>query len=251
MYDDADLAHKAARGRNIALSQRPDAIQRHGRGAPVASIHSIHMRARLRRSISSTPTGGVAKRIFDILISSLILALLALPLAIVATLIRLDSAGPVLFVQRRGGFRGRPFLIYKFRTMKSCDDGPTISQATIQDNRVTRLGAFLRKTSIDELPQLINVLKGDMSLIGPRPHALAHDEAFAKIDQRYRRRFRARPGITGLAQVSGSRGLTDTDQAVHDRVAFDNAYIRTWSLALDAQILMRTALLLLGDKNAY
>jgi lipopolysaccharide/colanic/teichoic acid biosynthesis glycosyltransferase len=194
--------------------------------------------------------GGVAKRVFDLVVALCALCALSIPLAVVWALVRLESPGPGLFRQRRGGFQGRPFHIYKFRTMTT-REGRTIIQARQVDERVTRLGRFLRRTSIDELPQLINVVLGDMSIVGPRPHALAHDRLFSTMDRRYAGRHRARPGITGLAQVSGARGQTDTREKVLTRLEFDLRYIARWSLLSDLKIIVRTVLVLFRDRNAY
>ncbi|MGE3143018.1 MAG: sugar transferase [Hyphomonadaceae bacterium] len=191
------------------------------------------------------------KRAFDIVVSAAALLALSPLLLIVTVAVLMDGRGPAFFLQRRGGFVGRPFLIYKFRTMTTMDDGKAISQAVRDDPRVTRLGALLRKLSIDELPQLYNVLKGDMSIVGPRPHAVAHDREFMAVAPRYRSRRRARPGITGLAQVSGSRGLTADAASVEARVALDLRYIETWSPLLDVWIIVRTALLMFYDKRAH
>jgi lipopolysaccharide/colanic/teichoic acid biosynthesis glycosyltransferase len=166
-------------------------------------------------------------------------------LFLVALAIMLETPGPPLFLQRRGGAFGRRFLIFKFRTMTTANDGKIIRQAVRDDPRITRLGAFLRAWSIDELPQLINVVRGEMSLVGPRPHAVAHDDAFQQVERRYARRCRARPGITGLAQVSGCRGLTADTASVRARVAHDLDYIRRWSLWLDLVIIAKTVVVLL------
>jgi lipopolysaccharide/colanic/teichoic acid biosynthesis glycosyltransferase len=176
----------------------------------------------------------------DIVLSLFALALLAGPMATIALLIKLDSPGPVFFRQRRAGFRGRVFRIYKFRTMTSMEDGRDVAQAIDGDARVTRLGRFLRRTSLDEIPQLINVLLGQMSLVGPRPHAILHEHEFRRFDLAYTRRRFARPGITGLAQVCGARGITDTDDKVARRIRYDLAYIDHWSIWLDLLILLRT-----------
>jgi lipopolysaccharide/colanic/teichoic acid biosynthesis glycosyltransferase len=165
-------------------------------------------------------------------------------------LVRIESPGTGLFRQRRGGFQGRPFFIFKFRTMRTCES-KSIAQAKQLDDRTTRLGRFLRRYSIDELPQLINVLLGDMSLVGPRPHALAHDRQFSTIDRRYVGRHHARPGITGLAQVSGARGLTDTRDKILQRTDFDLEYVSTWSWLQDARIILRTVQVVLRDRNAF
>ncbi len=178
--------------------------------------------------------------------------LLLLPfLLIVAALIVLESRGNPLFTQRRTGFGGAPFVIYKFRTMRVREDGATVVQAARDDDRITFLGRLLRRTSIDELPQLINVLKGEMSLVGPRPHALAHDEYYGARVLGYPSRFLAKPGITGLAQISGFRGNTARIELMAARVAKDLDYIRDWSIFLDIKILLKTVRLVAFDPEAY
>jgi putative colanic acid biosynthesis UDP-glucose lipid carrier transferase len=221
-----------------------------GRGEIVPPLRRLYAE-RPRRARVAIPVGGVTKRLFDILVSGAALIVLAPFLAAVAILVRATSPGPALFLQRRGGLKGRTFQVCKFRTMTTMDDGRQVAQATRQDARVTPIGAFLRKSSIDELPQLLNVFKGEMSVVGPRPHAIAHDKKFASIDPNYRLRHRARPGITGLAQVSGCRGLVETDEQLQERVRYDNAYIERWSLWLDLVIIVRTALLVLNDDKAF
>jgi putative colanic acid biosynthesis UDP-glucose lipid carrier transferase len=191
------------------------------------------------------------KRAFDI-VMALGALLVFLPLLLtVAALVRLESPGPAFFRQRRTGLNGHIFTVYKFRTMTVAEDGDVVRQATRQDARVTALGAILRKFSLDELPQLLNILKGDMSLIGPRPHAVAHDEAWASQVPGYELRFRARPGLTGYAAVCGFRGEVKELQAIVDRVRSDNEYIDTWSFALDLNIAWRTLPLIFGDERAY
>ncbi len=172
------------------------------------------------------------------------LLLLAPLLLIVAAMVRLDSPGPILFRQERRGMGGETFPIYKFRTMSAAASRETFRQAVAGDARVTRLGRFLRATSIDELPQLLNVLKGDMALIGPRPHPLALDEVFCNSVPNYLDRYLVRPGITGLAQVSGHRGPTPDVAAMSARVALDLGYIENWSLKADLIVLFRTIKLL-------
>jgi lipopolysaccharide/colanic/teichoic acid biosynthesis glycosyltransferase len=194
--------------------------------------------------------GGPAKRAFDIIAAGAALTVLSPALLVVWGVVRLESPGPGLFRQRRGGFQGRPFYILKFRTMRACE-GSSISQAKKEDGRTTRIGRFLRKNSIDELPQLFNVLMGDMSIIGPRPHALAHDRKFASVDRRYMGRHHARPGITGLAQVSGARGPTDTNEKIVQRMLFDLDYVANWSWKLDLQILLKTLRVVVRDRNAF
>lgn len=191
------------------------------------------------------------KRAFDIILSAGAI-LFFLPLLLtVAFLIRMESPGPALFRQRRTGLNGVIFTVFKFRTMTVTEDGASVKQATQGDKRVTALGAILRKFSIDELPQLLNVLRGEMSLIGPRPHAVAHDEAWGEQAPGYNRRFRAKPGLTGYAAVCGFRGEVRELQAILDRVQADNEYIDTWTFALDMKIVWRTIPLIFGDERAY
>jgi putative colanic acid biosynthesis UDP-glucose lipid carrier transferase len=191
------------------------------------------------------------KRLVDVVGASLLLLVLAPFLVLIAVLIRLESRGPALFRQRRTGLDGAPFVIYKFRTMTVAEDGDVVVQASRHDCRVTRLGRFLRRTSIDELPNLLNVLLGHMSLIGPRPHALAHDRYWSAIIPGYNSRFLAKPGITGLAQVEGWRGETPNLESMAGRIARDLDYIRGWSIGLDFAIAARTLLLGPLDPTAY
>ena len=168
-----------------------------------------------------------------------------------AILIKLDSAGPVFFLQRRYGFNQRPFEIIKFRSMHTSDDGEVVHQAKKDDPRVTRVGYWLRRCNIDEFPQLFNVIKGEMSLVGPRPHALSHDREFEQRISTYARRHKVKPGITGWAQIHGLRGETDTDEKVRLRVEHDLHYIDNWSVWLDLQILVRTVISPASYRNAY
>jgi len=197
------------------------------------------------------PIGGGLKRGLDLVVASLALLALAPLLAAIAAAVKLDSPGPLLFRQRRAGYRGRVFRIYKFRTMTTLEDGRDFRQAARDDARVTRVGRLLRRTSLDELPQLINVLRGEMSLVGPRPHALLQEQTFRLQNQSYALRRMAKPGITGLAQVSGARGAADSPQKLARRLEFDLHYIRNWSLWLDLKILLRTAVLLARDPAAF
>ena len=194
---------------------------------------------------------GLAKRLCDLILGGLLLLLLAVPMAVIAVAIRLTSPGPALFRQRRYGLDGREIRIWKFRTMTVCEDGPQAVQAQPDDPRVTRLGALLRRTSLDELPQLFNVLAGSMSLVGPRPHAHAQNEEFRSQIAGYMLRHKIKPGITGLAQVNGWRGVTDVPEKMRKRVEFDHRYIREWSLWLDIKILLKTVLVVISGKNAY
>ncbi len=193
---------------------------------------------------------GVLKRGSDIVFASILIALLWPLMLAIAGGVRMSSPGPIIFKQRRYGLYGERILVYKFRTMSVCEDD-SIAQARRDDPRVTPFGRFLRKTSLDELPQLFNVLFGSMSLVGPRPHAVAHNEEYRKLIDGYMLRHKVRPGITGWAQVNGFRGETESLEKMKRRVEYDLHYLRNWSLALDISILFRTARLVLRDTNAY
>ena len=194
---------------------------------------------------------GVLKRVTDVVLTTCVLIPLLPVLAIVALLVKLSSPGPAIFRQRRYGLDGQEITVYKFRTMTVTEDGDKVVQATVGDRRVTPIGAFLRRYSIDELPQLVNVLQGRMSLVGPRPHAVAHNEQYRKLIKGYMVRHKVLPGITGLAQVNGCRGETSKIEEMQARVEYDLQYLRQWSLALDVRILVRTFLMLWRDKKAY
>jgi lipopolysaccharide/colanic/teichoic acid biosynthesis glycosyltransferase len=194
---------------------------------------------------------GLAKRCLDLSLGLLALTILALPMLILAALIRAESKGPALFRQTRLGCNGAPFRILKFRTMSVMENGDVIKQAEIGDVRVTRVGAWMRRLSLDELPQLINVVAGDMSLIGPRPHALAHDRFYGREIAGYDKRQTVRPGMSGWAQVHGHRGATVTVSRMRERLAYDVWYARNATLALDLQIIGRTVGELLKQRNAY
>ena len=183
------------------------------------------------------------KRLTDVFLSTLLLFLLAPLLLIVAGVVASDRHGPVFFRQRRTGRNGVPFDILKFRTMNVCEDGDAVRQACSADPRITKIGSFLRKTSIDELPQLINVLRGEMSLVGPRPHAITHDMAFASIEDRYWHRFQVRPGITGLAQVRGQRGQIYGEDCLAARLESDLEYVNKLTFTLDLKIILQSAFL--------
>jgi Undecaprenyl-phosphate glucose phosphotransferase len=201
--------------------------------------------------IQRAPLGLVeraAKRAVDLFVASAVLLLFAPLLAFVALAIKLDSEGPVLFLQTRVGFSGRRFRILKFRTMSSLDDGAVVRQASRGDDRITRVGRWLRRTSVDELPQLINVLRGDMSLVGPRPHALAHDNQYRQAIANYSFRHHVKPGLTGWAQVCGYRGETPTLDLMEKRVEHDLWYINHWSLWLDFKVLVLTAFRVMGSE---
>jgi putative colanic acid biosynthesis UDP-glucose lipid carrier transferase len=195
---------------------------------------------------------GVIKRLTDILVAALALVLLSPVLLAIALLVRLTSPGPAIFQQKRYGLDGEEITVYKFRSMKVMEDGDAVMQAQRGDSRLTPIGAFLRGASLDELPQLINVLQGRMSLVGPRPHAIVHNEQYRKLIKGYMIRHKVRPGITGLAQVNGCRGETALLEEMQQRVQYDLEYLRRWSPALDLAILWRTFLLLFRrETKAY
>jgi putative colanic acid biosynthesis UDP-glucose lipid carrier transferase len=194
---------------------------------------------------------GVWKRAFDLGFAMALLLLFWPAFLAIAAAIRLSSSGPVLFKQRRYGLHGEEILVYKFRSMTVCEDGPVVAQASRDDRRVTPIGGFLRRTSMDELPQILNVLEGKMSFVGPRPHAVAHNEEYRKLINGYMIRHKMRPGITGWAQVNGLRGETTTVEKMQRRVQFDIDYLKNWSLALDLKIIAKTALTVLNHPNAY
>jgi Undecaprenyl-phosphate glucose phosphotransferase len=226
---------------------------------PDQNIESIFSRARQLGSEFTieiqrgplSPGELAVKRALDVVLAGGLLVVLVPLLAAVGILIKLDSPGPAIFCQRRQGFNGRQFTIFKFRTMKVLEDGSVIPQACRNDTRVTRVGRILRATSIDELPQLINVLRGQMSLVGPRPHALAHDDDYSKRISNYAYRQHVKPGLTGWAQVKGFRGETGTLALMQQRVAHDLWYVKNWSIWLDLRIISRTFFEILRGRNAY
>ncbi|MDB6042998.1 MAG: sugar transferase [Gammaproteobacteria bacterium] len=194
---------------------------------------------------------GVVKRMTDIALAAAILLVAAPLMLVVAVLVRMSSPGPIIFKQRRYGLDSREITIYKFRTMTVVEDGPTIVQASKEDARITAVGRFMRRYSLDELPQLVNVLQGHMSLVGPRPHAVAHNEEYRKLIKGYMIRHKVPPGITGLAQVNGCRGETARVEDMQARINYDLEYLRRWSPLLDFKILFLTAIRLLRDEKAY
>lgn len=205
-------------------------------------------------SLCETPyygTRGITKRVSDFIIASLALIILSPLLIAIAICIKLTSPGPVIFKQRRYGLDGQEITVYKFRTMNVLEDGDVIRQATVGDRRITKFGAFLRKHSLDELPQFVNVLQGRMSVVGPRPHAIAHNEEYRRLIKGYMIRHKVNPGITGLAQVKGHRGETETVDAMAKRIECDLEYLRNWSLGMDIKIIFKTAVLILTDRKAY
>lgn len=205
-------------------------------------------------SVCETPFYGLNsffKRFFDIVFSGVVLILLLPIMLLLAVGVKYSSPGPVLFLQRRYGLDGEEIIIYKFRTMTVCEDGAKVDQATRHDKRITPFGAFLRRTSLDELPQFINVLQGRMSVVGPRPHAVAHNEMYRKLINGYMLRHKVKPGITGWAQVNGLRGETQDLEKMQSRIDYDLDYLRHWSIDMDIKIIFKTVLLVLGDRNAY
>jgi len=194
---------------------------------------------------------GVMKRVTDVVLATAGLVVAAIPMMMISVMVKATSAGPVFFRQKRYGLDGREILVWKFRSMRTCDNGPVVKQATKDDPRVTRIGGILRRTSLDELPQLFNVIEGSMSLVGPRPHASAHNEQYRSRIRGYMLRHKVKPGITGLAQVNGCRGETDTIEKMEQRVDWDHRYIRSWSLWLDIKILLKTVRVVWGQSEAY
>jgi len=205
-------------------------------------------------AVCETPFSGLngwVKRLSDLVLAALILLMISPLLLALGIGVKLSSPGPILFKQRRYGLDGQEIMVYKFRSMTVCEDGATIVQAARDDRRVTRLGALLRKTSLDELPQFVNVLQGRMSIVGPRPHAVAHNEMYRKLIKGYMIRHKVRPGITGWAQVNGLRGETETIEKMQARIEYDLDYLRHWSLSLDLRIILRTIWLVFRDSKAY
>jgi putative colanic acid biosynthesis UDP-glucose lipid carrier transferase len=227
---------------------------------PLGPLSQLFQRARtdigetvaieLQRAALS-PAEQFVKRALDVVISLVALVCLAPVMLVAAIAIKLDSPGPVLFQQTRHGFNGRPFNIYKFRSMTVMENGDVVRQAQRQDARVTRVGYWIRRFSIDELPQLLNVLYGDMSIVGPRPHASAHDRYFTSAIEKYAFRHHVKSGITGWAQVCGARGETETLDKMQRRVEFDLWYINNWSIWLDFSIMIRTVLVVFWGENAH
>ena len=198
-----------------------------------------------------TGINGVVKRASDIVLSILILLLISPLLLAIAIGVKMSSPGPALFRQRRYGLDGKEIVVYKFRSMTVQEDGGVVKQATRNDQRITPFGGFLRRTSLDELPQFINVLQGRMSIVGPRPHAVSHNETYRKLIKGYMVRHKVKPGITGWAQVNGYRGETETVEKMQKRIEYDLEYLRTWSLGLDLWIIVKTVAVVFNDRNAY
>jgi putative colanic acid biosynthesis UDP-glucose lipid carrier transferase len=218
----------------------------HGEMSHVGNVQTI--------SVYDNPMkGGIAvvKRLEDLILASAIMTLITVPMLVIAVWIKCTSKGPIIFKQDRYGLNGRKIRMWKFRSMTVTENDAVVTQAKKGDTRITKVGAFLRRTSLDELPQFINVLKGDMSVIGPRPHAVTHNEEYRKIVDFYMLRHKVKPGITGWAQVNGARGETDTLDKMKTRIEYDLEYIRNWSLWLDFRIVILTVFRSFNDKNAY
>ncbi|HEY6878372.1 MAG TPA: exopolysaccharide biosynthesis polyprenyl glycosylphosphotransferase, partial [Polyangiales bacterium] len=194
---------------------------------------------------------GWLKRVEDLVLGSLILMMIALPMAAIAVGVRLSSPGPIFFRQRRYGLNGEEIRVLKFRTMTVTEDGGVVTQAKKDDQRVTPFGRFLRRTSLDELPQFINVIMGEMSIVGPRPHAVSHNEMYRRMIHGYMLRHKVKPGITGWAQVNGWRGETDTVEKMEQRVNHDLHYIQNWGLLFDLKIIFKTIFGSGTRQNAY
>lgn len=194
---------------------------------------------------------GMLKRFVDIAIATAALLVAGIPMLLIAAAVKLTSKGSVIFKQKRYGLDGKQIEVWKFRSMTVCEDGDKVTQATKNDKRLTPIGGFLRKSSLDELPQIFNVLNGQMSLVGPRPHANAHNEFYRKQIEGYMLRHKVKPGMTGLAQVNGCRGETETLDKMEQRIHFDHKYIRDWSIWLDLKIIFKTFFVVFSRQNAY
>ena len=210
-------------------------------GIPVVSVFDTPFNA----------MNGATKRVEDLILASIIMLIIAIPMVVIAIAIKCTSPGPVIFKQKRYGIKGEQIEVWKFRSMSVCENGAVVKQATANDSRVTPLGGFLRRTSLDELPQFINVLQGSMSVVGPRPHAIAHNEYYRKQIQGYMLRHKVKPGITGQAQINGCRGETDTLEKMEARIHHDLEYLRHWSLWLDLKIVFLTIFKGFVSKQAY
>jgi Undecaprenyl-phosphate glucose phosphotransferase len=246
--DRIDLVRDSIRVLPVSARLLPDTRVRLLTHYSSASQHALAIEVQ-RAPLSAAER--LAKRAMDIVVAAVALVFLLPVMVLTAVAIKLDGPGPVIFRQRRKGFNGQEFVMLKFRTMSVQEDGAVVSQAMRNDPRVTAIGRLLRSASIDELPQLVNVLSGEMSLIGPRPHALAHDDHFQKLVSDYAFRHHVKPGLTGWAQCNGSRGATPSVEEIARRVALDLWYINNWSLVLDFHILIKTSFEVIRKRNAY
>lgn len=211
-------------------------------GIPIVSVYDTQL---------NRTTSKMIKRVEDLLMSSIILIVISPLMLIIALMVKATSKGPIIFSQKRYGLDGKPINVYKFRSMTTLDNGVQVEQATKNDKRITPFGSFLRKTSLDELPQFINVIQGNMSIVGPRPHAIAHNEEYRQIIPKYMQRHMVKPGITGWAQINGLRGETDTIDKMQKRIDYDLHYINSWSVWLDIKIISLTIIKGLTHENAY
>jgi putative colanic acid biosynthesis UDP-glucose lipid carrier transferase len=231
---------------NVSLGPHPLWVQRSGRVDAIGSVPTYCVQ---RRPIDGW--GSFSKVLEDRILGTLLLLALSPVMLLCAIAVKLDSPGPVFFVQRRQGMAGDIFPIIKFRSMRCMEDGDDVQQAKKDDDRITKVGRFLRRTSLDELPQLFNVVKGDMSLVGPRPHALKHDAYYSKIIKDYAARHKVKPGMTGWAQVNGFRGETNEPELMEKRLAYDLGYIENWTILFDLRILFLTIKAVAKPENAY
>lgn len=245
--DTIDLCVEAFLTMPVAIHLAPERVLDRFEGVAIARRGGM---ASLELTRPMPPAAALAKRVLDLAAALATLVILSPLLVVVAALIKLDTPGPVLFRQTRYGYNQRPFRIFKFRSMTTYQDGGPVPQARAGDARITRVGRVLRRSNIDELPQLLNVLLGQMSLVGPRPHAVSHNLAYERRIALYARRHNVKPGITGWAQVHGLRGETDTDDKMRRRIAFDLFYIDHWSFGLDLLILLRTVFSSQAYRNA-
>ena len=232
----------------VSISMCPNAHWLDHTGGEVTGVGNVNVLSLYRRPLDGW--GGIIKNVEDFVLGAIILVLLSPVLLIISLLIKLQGKGPILFAQQRHGFNNAVFKIYKFRTMTVAEDGGEIRQAQLDDPRITPLGKILRRYSLDELPQLLNVIRGEMSLVGPRPHALAHNHQYARTIENYSGRHKVKPGITGWAQVNGYRGETSENEMMEQRVKYDLAYVDNWSLWFDLKILFMTVNAVVFPKNA-
>jgi putative colanic acid biosynthesis UDP-glucose lipid carrier transferase len=249
LQDRVDALLEGLRDTTVSLYYIPDV-----RMVDMIQSRSFDIEGLPMIALCETPFTGqkaVIKRVSDVIISTLILFLVSPVLLACAIGVKLSSPGPILFQQRRYGLDGAEINVYKFRSMTVCENGANVVQATRNDVRITPFGNFLRTKSLDELPQFFNVLQGTMSIVGPRPHAVAHNEMYRKQVKGYMIRHKVKPGITGWAQVNGSRGETDTIDKMEKRIRYDLDYLRNWSLALDLLIILKTVGVVIKDENAY
>ncbi len=232
----------------VSIAICPNAHWLDHTGGAVANVGDVNVLSLYRRPLEGW--GGVIKALEDLVLGSILLLLASPLLLAIAAAIKLQGKGPILFAQQRHGFNNAVFTIYKFRTMTVAENGDVVTQARVNDPRITPLGRFLRRYSLDELPQLLNVIKGEMSLVGPRPHALAHNHQYARTIENYSGRHKVKPGITGWAQVNGFRGETSENEMMEQRVRYDLAYVDNWSLWFDLKILILTVKSVVFPQNA-